>query len=459
MPDQVGLFFWATAQCERAATLDQTDHPAVAQHNADATVRSDLGPPCRPAAARGQGALLAGRFVVGVELEDGGEVVGGEVVVVRSERSGAQPTNGADHLVTQADPGPGDERPRARRRGGSEEVIRRCPTRVDDAPTPSFGWQPRVPAEAGERLRSSMSPTLGRCRAGPRLAEEEPLGADKSATRSDRSNDVRSPRSDARQRPAHRIAGTTASELDAQPEAATDSLVRPTRIGSWRSRVRRRRDPAISCQGTGRHRTRRVGRGPGPNTAGGGITDQAGHRAPRPPEPVAASRIRRSTARPSIQRVFGTGMKERNKTGSYPKIEAVVEKAQRGEAQPDEIVKALKEIARHKKAGAKSRTRGTGPMPVLDELALTLDRARVAASRQEAKEIYEAAGAGGGPTKKVAPFKSLTDESKPFFKQGTGSRELRDLYGIEVGESAALSTYTAPISSTSTRRPRSTRRG
>ena len=57
----------------------------------------------------GEGALLVGWIVVWVELEAGGEVVGGKVAVVGFGCGGDQSAVGADHLVAQADPWP--ERP------------------------------------------------------------------------------------------------------------------------------------------------------------------------------------------------------------------------------------------------------------------------------------------------------------------------------------------------------------
>jgi hypothetical protein len=141
-------------------------------------------------------------------------------------------------------------------------------------------------------------------------------------------------------------------------------------------------------------------------------------------------------------------MKKRVKTGSYPKIEAVLERAQRDAATQPEIVKALKEVARHKKSAARMTGKGVAEgraalWELGDELGLALDRAKVAISRQEAKEVYGAAGGSKSGPKGVERFKALTREAKPYFRGGVAGGKVGDLYGVGAGESAALSTYTA----------------
>ena len=142
-----------------------------------------------------------------------------------------------------------------------------------------------------------------------------------------------------------------------------------------------------------------------------------------------------------VQRLFGRNMRARIKANEYANLDAIVEKAESGNATPEELNKAMQKVERYKQAAAKMKgvdvAERLDTLRVLgDDLAIALDRLRVRDSRSKAKDTYLGEARSGG-------MKALTESAEGYFKKGRAPRLAATEHGLDQAESGALSAYTA----------------
>ncbi len=157
----------------------------------------------------------------------------------------------------------------------------------------------------------------------------------------------------------------------------------------------------------------------------------------------AGARVGRSSEALPVQRLFNAGARKHLKRNTYPKIEQVVALAQQGAATEKQILTALKDVRRHEKEATKMKDQAAGAdcldtLRVLgDELGIARDRLSVASAQQQAKNIYVEEARSGG-------LKALSQGSQGTFGAGAANTErAADAHGLDFGEAAALTTYTA----------------
>lgn len=155
---------------------------------------------------------------------------------------------------------------------------------------------------------------------------------------------------------------------------------------------------------------------------------------------ASATKVRRSTAQPvTIQRLFGNNRKKRIKKNAYPKIEAVVAKAQQGAATTAELIEAQVAVRRHLATASKMQDSDDALSTLrylADELSFGIDRLSANASKQQAMGVYANDARSGG-------MKALSQNSGMYFADNWQHPKAGKDAGLSSAEMAAITTYTA----------------
>lgn len=155
---------------------------------------------------------------------------------------------------------------------------------------------------------------------------------------------------------------------------------------------------------------------------------------------ASATKVRRSTAQPvTIQRLFGNNRKKRIKKNAYPKIEAVVAKAQQGAATTAELIEAQAAVRRHLATASKMQDSDDALSTLrylADELSFGIDRLSVGASKQMAMQVY-------GNDARSGDLKALSSAGGMYFQDRWQHPKAAQDHGLSDEESAAITTYTA----------------